>query len=149
MKLWNYLGMMIGLSLLLNSLTPTTGHAVGMKVVFVNTLWGGALGGIVGAAVWALTDDRNEKDKDKNATLEAFVIRGTSFGILGGMGYGFYESEEQRQGFSGRPEQSHSFFHYSVREQTLSVNPLALSLQLVQESTSSTVLPASWLNVTF
>ena len=93
-------------------------QAAGLKVVFQDTMWGGALGTIVGAAVWGL-EDRSADEK-----ISTFSLRGLSIGILGGMAYGFYEAEykkDQYGQFSSSPVQG--LVHYDRSNQVLVISP--------------------------
>ena len=59
-------------------------QAASLEIVFKNSMWGAAIGGASGGAIWALED--NELDD-----LPKMMLRGAAVGILGGMLYGFYE----------------------------------------------------------
>jgi hypothetical protein len=71
----------LGLALLF--LAPPLSQAQELKSVFQNSLWGGALGGLIGSAAWALQDEDKE---DK--LFSKYVIRGAAIGVMGGALYG-------------------------------------------------------------
>ena len=108
---------------------PTKSEAAGMKIVFVDAIWGAALGFVVGTAVWGLRDNKND-------AVERFMIRGTSFGILFGMGYGFYEAEKGNDGFVSTPK-NQGLFHYSSNKNTLFISPVQLISKLNVQNNSS------------
>ncbi|MBF0351964.1 MAG: hypothetical protein HQM11_13105 [SAR324 cluster bacterium] len=93
-------------ALMINVTITSQSYAAGMKLVFVDALYGGALGAVVGASVWALANDRNNDNDDKNMALEAYIIKGTALGVLGGMAYGFYENESKGGGAFGDSQNS-------------------------------------------
>ncbi len=82
LKTWMISGVL--LSVLFAGVPTRSASAQELKSVFQNTLWGGAIGGVVGAASWALQDEDKE---DK--LFSKYMVRGAAIGILGGMLYGF------------------------------------------------------------
>ncbi len=82
LKTWMISGAL--LSVLLTGVPSRPAQAQELKSVFQNTLWGGAIGGVVGAASWALQDEDKE---DK--LFSKYMVRGAAIGVLGGMLYGF------------------------------------------------------------
>jgi len=75
------------LSLLLSGVTNV--RAQTLEIVFVSSLWGSAIGGVSGVAVWALQDEDNE---DKFFTK--YAIKGMALGLFAGMGVGIFEARE-------------------------------------------------------
>ena len=65
----------------------TSARAETLQIVFYNILWGAAIGGVSGLAIWALQDD-DEEDK----LFPQYVVKGMALGMFAGMGVGFFEA---------------------------------------------------------
>ena len=75
------------ISLLFSGVTNV--RAQTLEIVFVSSLWGSAIGGVSGIAVWALQDEDNE---DKFFTK--YAIKGMALGLFAGMGVGIFEARQ-------------------------------------------------------
>ncbi|MGK5091054.1 hypothetical protein WDW89_03435 [Deltaproteobacteria bacterium TL4] len=111
--------LMILLFVMLSVCALKPAKAAGLELVFQDTLWGGALGGVVGLAVWGL-QERSDDEKP-----ETFSLRGVSIGILGGMLFGFYEVKQTSTGFSQnrlQPAPEDSLLFYDQRSNLLRIS---------------------------
>ena len=64
----------------------TRARAQALEVVFKDSLWGAAIGSVVGLASWSLQDT----DKD-DKLFSKYILRGAAFGVFIGMAYGVYD----------------------------------------------------------
>ena len=65
----------------------TYARAGTLQIVFINSIWGAAIGGVSGLAIWALQDEDKE---DK--LFPKYVTKGMAFGLFVGMGVGAFEA---------------------------------------------------------
>ena len=65
----------------------TSARAETLQIVFINSLWGAAIGGVSGLAIWALQDEDKE---DK--LFPQYIIKGMALGMFAGMGVGIFEA---------------------------------------------------------
>lgn len=96
-------------------------HAAGLEIVFKDTLWGGAIGAVVGLAGWSLDGINDESQIGKT------VLRGAAIGVFGGMLYGFYDA--QKMGYSAI-QPSPGIFHYNSQQDRLQLNLGAATAQV-------------------
>ena len=59
-----------------------------LEIVFKNSLWGSAIGGVSGVALWALQDEDKE---DK--FFPKYVVKGMAIGLFAGMAVGIFEAQ--------------------------------------------------------
>ena len=59
-----------------------------LEIVFKNSVWGAAIGGVSGVAIWALQEDDKE---DK--FFPKYVVKGMAIGLFAGMAVGIFESQ--------------------------------------------------------
>ena len=88
-----------------------------LEIVFVSSLWGSAIGGVSGIAVWALQD---EDDEDKFFTK--YAIKGMALGLFAGMGVGIFEAKSDDGIFMSK-EFSRGLFHLDVNSKILAIEP--------------------------
>jgi hypothetical protein len=102
----------------------TNAHAETLETVFKNSLWGSAIGGISGLALWAL----QEEDKE-DKLFPKYVIKGLAMGLFVGMGVGIYESQTDSGVFmsDGKPK---GLFHLDLNSNILALRPAKLIPQL-------------------
>ena len=88
-----------------------------LEIVFKNSLWGSAIGGVSGVAFWALQDEDKE---DK--FFPKYVVRGMAIGLFAGMAVGIFEAQTDSGIFmsNGDPK---GLFHLDVNSYSLSIRP--------------------------
>ena len=79
----------------------TSARAETLQIVFYNSLWGAAIGGVSGLAIWALQDEDKE---DK--LFPQYIIKGMALGMFAGMGVGIFEARSDGGVFmsDGKPK---------------------------------------------
>ena len=95
-----------------------------LEIIFKNSLWGGAIGGVSGVAFWALQDEDKE---DK--FFPKYVVRGMALGLFAGMAVGIYESQTDSGIFmsNGVPK---GLFHLDMNSNSLALTPAKIIPQL-------------------
>ena len=95
-----------------------------LEIIFKNSLWGGAIGGVSGVAFWALQDEDKE---DK--FFPKYVVRGMAIGLFAGMAVGIYESQTDSGIFmsNGVPK---GLFHLDMNSNSLALTPAKIIPQL-------------------
>nr|MCS5554837.1 hypothetical protein [SAR324 cluster bacterium] len=85
--------------------------------VFKNSIWGSAIGGVSGVALWALQEDDKE---DK--FFPKYVIKGMAIGLFAGMAVGIFEAQTDSGIFmsNGVPK---GLFHLDMNSHLLAVTP--------------------------
>ena len=96
----------------------TQARAQALEIVFKNSLWGAAIGSVVGLASWSLQDT----DKD-DKLFSKYVVRGAAFGVFVGMGYGVYEVNSGGDAFMSR-KQEEGLLHFDFQRKQLVLQPL-------------------------
>ena len=88
-----------------------------LEIVFKNSIWGSAIGGVSGVALWALQEDDKE---DK--FFPKYVIKGMAIGLFAGMAVGIYEAHTDSGIFmsNGVPK---GLFHLDMNSHSLAVTP--------------------------
>ena len=95
----------------------STVRADALEIVFKDSLWGAAIGGVGGLAAWAL-QDKDGEDK----VFPKYVSRYAAIGVFLGMGYGIFDANQGGDIFtSGTP--SRSLIDYYPRENLIIVRP--------------------------
>jgi len=88
-----------------------------LEIVFKNSIWGSAIGGVSGVALWALQEDDKE---DK--LFPKYVIKGMAIGLFAGMAVGIFEAQTDSGIFmsNGVPK---GLFHLDMNSHSLAVTP--------------------------
>ena len=110
------LGMLVlAVSLLFGGITNA--RAETLEVVFKSSLWGSAIGGVSGVALWALQDEDKE---DK--LFSKYVIKGLALGLFVGMGFGMFDSQSGGDIFmsDGKPK---GLIHFDLNSKVLALRP--------------------------
>jgi len=116
----NFLKKTLGIIALVVSLSfsgVTNVRAQTLEIVFVSSLWGSAIGGVSGVAVWALQD---EDDEDKFFTK--YAIKGMALGLFAGMGVGIFEAKSEDSIFMSKNE-PRGFLHLDMNSNILAIDP--------------------------
>ncbi|HIO62011.1 MAG TPA: hypothetical protein EYN39_09465 [Deltaproteobacteria bacterium] len=98
----------------------TNASAETLQTVFINSLWGSAIGGVSGLAFWALQDEDKE---DK--LFPKYVIKGLALGLFVGMGVGIYESRTE-SGIFMSDGKLKGLFHFDLNSKILVIRPAKL-----------------------
>ena len=117
------------LSLTLLFSGTSTASSETLEIVFKNSLWGSAIGGVSGVAFWALQDEDKE---DK--FFPKYVVRGMAIGLFAGMAVGIFEAQTDSGIFmsNGDPK---GLFHLDINSHSLAVMPTKIIPQLVYDTT--------------
>ena len=88
-----------------------------LEIVFKNSIWGAAIGGVSGVAFWALQDEDKE---DK--FFPKYVVKGMAIGLFAGMAVGVYEAQTDSGIFmsNGVPK---GLFHLDMNSHSLALIP--------------------------
>jgi len=119
----NFLKKTLGIIAILGSLTfagVSNVRAQTLEIVFVSSLWGSAIGGVSGIAVWALQDEDNE---DKFFTK--YAIKGMALGLFAGMGVGIFEAKSDDGIFMSK-ETPRGILHLDINSKILAIEPAKL-----------------------
>jgi hypothetical protein len=116
----NWLKRTLGISLLSVILLfgiITNARAETLEVVFKSSLWGSAIGGVSGLALWAL----QEEDKE-DKLFPKYIIKGMALGLFVGMGSGIYDSQAGGDVFmgDGKPK---GLFHFDLNSKVIAIRP--------------------------
>ena len=95
----------------------STASSETLEIVFKNRLWGSAIGGVSGVALWALQEDDKE---DK--FFPKYVVRGMAIGLFAGMAVGVFEAQTDSGMFmsNGVPK---GLFHLDMNSHSLALSP--------------------------
>jgi len=98
----------------------TSARAETLQIVFYNSLWGAAIGGVSGLAIWALQDE-DEEDK----LFPQYVVKGMALGMFAGMGVGIFEARSDGGVFmsDGNPK---GLLHLDTNSHLLALQPAKL-----------------------
>ena len=116
----NFLKRITGIIALIVSLSfsgVSNVRAQTLEIVFVSSLWGSAIGGVSGVAVWALQD---EDDEDKFFTK--YAIKGMALGLFAGMGVGIFEAKSDDSIFMSK-EEPKGLLHLDINSNILAIDP--------------------------
>ena len=119
----NFLKRTLGIIALVGSLSfsgVTNVRAQTLEIVFVSSLWGSAIGGVSGVAVWALQD---EDDEDKFFTK--YAIKGMALGLFAGMGVGIFEAKSDDSVFMSKDE-PRGLLHLDINSNILAIDPVKI-----------------------
>ena len=105
----------LSLAILLSGTSSASSET--LEIVFKNSIWGSAIGGVSGVAFWALQDEDKE---DK--LFPKYVIKGMAIGLFAGMAVGIYEAQTDSGIFmsNGVPK---GLFHLDMNSQSLALKP--------------------------
>ena len=86
-----------------------------LEIVFKNSIWGSAIGGVSGVAFWPLQDEDKE---DK--LFPKYVIKGMAIGLFAGMAVGIFEAQTDSGIFmsNGVPK---GLFHLDMNSRSLAL----------------------------
>ena len=92
-----------------------------LEIVFKNSIWGSAIGGVSGVAFWALQDEDKE---DK--FFPKYVVKGMAIGLFAGMAVGIFEAQTDSGIFmsNGVPK---GLFHLDMNSHLLAVTPTKIN----------------------
>ena len=98
----------------------TSARAETLQIVFYNSLWGAAIGGVSGLAIWALQDE-DEEDK----LFPQYIVKGLALGMFAGMGVGIFEARSDGGVFmsDGNPK---GLLHLDTNSHLLTLRPTKL-----------------------
>ena len=88
-----------------------------LEIVFKNSVWGAAIGGVSGVALWALQEDDKE---DK--FFPKYVVKGMAIGLFAGMAVGIYEAQTDSGLFMSNGVQK-GLFHLDMNSHSLALTP--------------------------
>ncbi len=96
---------------------PSSASSETLEIVFKNSIWGAAIGGVSGVAFWALQDEDKE---DK--FFPKYVVKGMAIGLFAGMAVGIYEAQTDGGIFmsNGVPK---GLFHMDMNSHSLALTP--------------------------
>ena len=91
-----------------------------LEIVFKNSIWGAAIGGVSGVALWALQEDDKE---DK--FFPKYVVRGMAIGLFAGMAVGVFEAQTDSGIFmsNGAPK---GLFHLDINSHSIVLVPTSI-----------------------
>lgn len=93
-------------------------RAQNLETVFINGLWGSAIGGLTGLAMWAL----QEKD-GQDKLFSRYILRGAALGVFVGVAYGVWDSQ---QGDAFSQHTPKGLLHWNDGTQQLAFQPTRL-----------------------
>ena len=96
---------------------PSSASSETLEIVFKNSIWGSAIGGVSGVALWALQDEDKE---DK--FFPKYVVKGMAIGLFAGMAVGVFEAQTDSGMFmsNGVPK---GLFHLDMNSHSLALSP--------------------------
>ena len=105
----------LSLTILFSSTSSASSET--LEIVFKNSLWGSAIGGVSGVALWALQDEDKE---DK--FFPKYVVKGMAIGLFAGMAVGIFEAQTDSGIFmsNGSPK---GFLHLNMYSNSLAFTP--------------------------
>lgn len=105
----------ISLTILFSSTSSASSET--LAIVFKNSIWGSAIGGVSGMALWAL----QEEDKE-DKFFPKYVVKGMAIGLFAGMAVGIFEAQTESGIFmsNGAPK---GLFHLDMNSYLLAVTP--------------------------
>ena len=108
----------LSLTILFSGPSPASSET--LEIVFKNSVWGAAIGGVSGVAIWALQEDDKE---DK--FFPKYVVRGMAVGLFAGMAVGVFEAQTDSGMFmsNGVPK---GLFHLDINSHSLVLVPTSI-----------------------
>lgn len=101
-------------------------RAQALEIVFKDSLWGAAIGSVVGLAGWSLQD----KDKE-NVLFSKWILRSAAWGVFIGMAYGVYDVNSGGDAFMSRKHEE-GLFHFDTQRKQWVMQPLKWMPKLKQ-----------------
>ena len=96
----------------------TQGRTQPFDVIFVDSLWGTAVGGIAGLSIGLLSED------DDDEIFSDYMVKGMGVGALGGLLYGLFHYSPPFYGDvylnNGQPK---GLFHFNADDNLLAISP--------------------------
>ena len=107
---------------------PSSASSETLEIVFKNSLWGSAIGGVSGVALWAL----QEEDKE-DKFFPKYVVKGMAIGLFAGMAVGIFEAQTDSGIFmsNGVPK---GLFHLDINSHSLALIPTSIVPQFDYET---------------
>jgi hypothetical protein len=104
------------LSAILILSSTTQGRTQPFDVIFVDSLWGTAVGGIAGLSIGLLSED------DDDEIFSNYMVKGMGVGALGGLLYGLFHYPPSHYGYlnNGQPT---GLLHFNSNDNILAVSP--------------------------
>ena len=99
---------------------PSSANSETLEIVFKNSIWGAAIGGVSGVALWALQEDDKE---DK--FFPKYVVRGMAIGLFAGMAVGVFEAQTDSGIFMSNGVQK-GLFHLDINSHSLVLVPTSI-----------------------
>ena len=117
---------------------PSSANSETLEIVFKNSIWGAAIGGVSGVALWALQEDDKE---DK--FFPKYVVRGMAIGLFAGMAVGVFEAQTDSGIFmsNGVPK---GLFHLDMNSHSLALSPTKI---IPHPNYDSTFESPQWLSL--
>jgi hypothetical protein len=106
----------IVLSAVLVLSSTTQGRTQPFDVIFVDSLWGTAVGGIAGLSIGLLSED------DGDEIFSDYMVKGMGVGALGGLLYGLFDYPPSHYGYLNNGEPT-GLLHFSANDNILAVSP--------------------------
>ncbi|WP_339136294.1 MAG: hypothetical protein WGN25_00170 [Candidatus Electrothrix sp. GW3-4] len=96
----------------------TQGRSQPLDVIFIDSLWGAAVGGIAGLSIGLLSEN------DEDEIFSDYMAKGMGVGALGGLLYGLFHYPPpyygQRYLNNGQPK---GLLHFSTDDNILAISP--------------------------
>ncbi|MCI5148819.1 MAG: hypothetical protein D3916_05420 [Candidatus Electrothrix sp. MAN1_4] len=96
--------------------STTQGRTQPFEVIFVDSLWGTAVGGIAGLSIGLLSED------DGDEIFSDYMLKGMGVGALGGLLYGLFHYPPSPYGYLNN-RQPTGLLHFSANDNILAVSP--------------------------
>ena len=118
MKFYNRIILILVFMILMLSSTTAQARPTKLTIVFWDGLWGAAIGGLAGTAVWSLGNG------DSDDFFSPYLTGGMAVGALAGIVYGFYTTPRLIRPYflmdNGQPK---GLVHFSTDTNTVDILP--------------------------
>ncbi len=96
----------------------TQGRTQPLDVIFIDSLWGTAVGGIAGLSIGLLSEN------DEDEIFSQYMVKGMGVGALGGLLYGLFHCSSPYYGqMYLNNGQAKGLFHFSANDNILAISP--------------------------